>query len=105
MRVGSASLLPTSTHTSLAPISIPPAFGRSCDSPSWYRTGIAFLIFFLMSHTTFVFSDVLRTGALVKHFPKREAFAITNDPNRSEEHTSELQSHSELVCRLLLEKK
>src|SRR5438034_5317474 len=28
------------------------------------------------------------------------------DPsNRSEEHTSELQSHSDLVCRLLLEKK
>src|SRR5260221_5498516 len=27
------------------------------------------------------------------------------DQNRSEEHTSELQSHSDLVCRLLLEKK
>src|SRR5215218_11207946 len=27
------------------------------------------------------------------------------DPDRSEEHTSELQSHSDLVCRLLLEKK
>src|SRR5260221_8265607 len=27
------------------------------------------------------------------------------DPRRSEEHTSELQSHSDLVCRLLLEKK
>src|SRR5438034_8021098 len=27
------------------------------------------------------------------------------DPARSEEHTSELQSHSDLVCRLLLEKK
>src|SRR5256886_10155981 len=27
------------------------------------------------------------------------------DPARSEEHTSELQSHSNLVCRLLLEKK
>src|SRR5438132_2104570 len=26
-------------------------------------------------------------------------------PCRSEEHTSELQSHSDLVCRLLLEKK
>src|SRR5260221_12129790 len=26
-------------------------------------------------------------------------------PIRSEEHTSELQSHSDLVCRLLLEKK
>src|SRR5260221_4854863 len=25
-------------------------------------------------------------------------------PRRSEEHTSELQSHSDLVCRLLLEK-
>src|SRR5438034_2455561 len=29
----------------------------------------------------------------------------TADPDRSEEHTSELQSHSDLVCRLLLEKK
>src|SRR5438034_5754690 len=28
-----------------------------------------------------------------------------NGPPRSEEHTSELQSHSDLVCRLLLEKK
>src|SRR5438034_3730731 len=27
------------------------------------------------------------------------------EPCRSEEHTSELQSHSDLVCRLLLEKK
>src|SRR5438034_1827552 len=27
------------------------------------------------------------------------------DLGRSEEHTSELQSHSDLVCRLLLEKK
>src|SRR5438132_6000625 len=28
-----------------------------------------------------------------------------NNTTRSEEHTSELQSHSDLVCRLLLEKK
>src|SRR5690242_21220415 len=28
-----------------------------------------------------------------------------DDPLRSEEHTSELQSHVNLVCRLLLEKK
>src|SRR5438034_4909969 len=28
-----------------------------------------------------------------------------NRTERSEEHTSELQSHSDLVCRLLLEKK
>src|SRR5579875_1750966 len=30
---------------------------------------------------------------------------VTVVPGRSEEHTSELQSHSDLVCRLLLEKK
>src|SRR5206468_6847645 len=29
----------------------------------------------------------------------------SRSPTRSEEHTSELQSRSELVCRLLLEKK
>src|SRR5690606_40609796 len=32
-------------------------------------------------------------------------FFHTNDENRSEEHTSELQSRENLVCRLLLEKK
>src|SRR2546430_6155887 len=30
---------------------------------------------------------------------------VGHKPNRSEEHTSELQSQSNLVCRLLLEKK
>src|SRR5438477_5356485 len=30
---------------------------------------------------------------------------VTEDHARSEEHTSELQSHVNLVCRLLLEKK
>src|SRR3989440_6723169 len=33
------------------------------------------------------------------------AFVISGDYQRSEEHTSELQSRSDLVCRLLLEKK
>src|SRR5437667_1106994 len=31
--------------------------------------------------------------------------SIATDCSRSEEHTSELQSHHDLVCRLLLEKK
>src|SRR5436190_22179963 len=35
----------------------------------------------------------------------RGAFPRALRAPRSEEHTSELQSHSELVCRLLLEKK
>src|SRR5256885_4056963 len=36
--------------------------------------------------------------------PLREHAAVRND-HRSEEHTSELQSPCNLVCRLLLEKK
>src|SRR5947207_12193955 len=40
---------------------------------------------------------------------RRRAFGCTppaiGTATRSEEHTSELQSHSDLVCRLLLEKK
>src|SRR5688572_32256517 len=35
----------------------------------------------------------------------RRASSVTALPPRSEEHTSELQSQSNLVCRLLLEKK
>src|SRR5688572_32249593 len=41
-------------------------------------------------------------------FPDREGYLAMqklSDPARSEEHTSELQSQSNLVCRLLLEKK
>src|SRR5438034_4869791 len=34
----------------------------------------------------------------------RRAVAVRARAPRSEEHTSELQSHSDLVCRLLLEK-
>src|SRR2546430_10110708 len=36
---------------------------------------------------------------------KRRPMSWRNRPRRSEEHTSELQSQSNLVCRLLLEKK
>src|SRR5262245_64671045 len=32
-------------------------------------------------------------------------FRVSDEPSRSEEHTSELQSLRHLVCRLLLEKK
>src|SRR5690242_20776589 len=41
-------------------------------------------------------------------FPKNAPFSRFSDAGklmRSEEHTSELQSHVNLVCRLLLEKK
>src|SRR5260221_10574586 len=45
-------------------------------------------------------TDPDRGGATV--IGDRDVFVIRQ---RSEEHTSELQSHSDLVCRLLLEKK
>src|SRR5436190_10696347 len=40
----------------------------------------------------------------IREFVRRRA-QPQKFPDRSEEHTSELQSHSDLVCRLLLEKK
>src|SRR5437667_8201196 len=39
------------------------------------------------------------------HGPRCSSSWVRNRPPRSEEHTSELQSHHDLVCRLLLEKK
>src|SRR5688572_32552201 len=37
--------------------------------------------------------------------PESKAVLLSSNKGRSEEHTSELQSQSNLVCRLLLEKK
>src|SRR5256885_4054759 len=44
----------------------------------------------------------IRVGTLC---PGRERRSLRSQPQRSEEHTSELQSPCNLVCRLLLEKK
>src|SRR5260370_19978862 len=48
-------------------------------------------------------------AGLVEHFGSRAVDDLVGDlfatMSRSEEHTSELQSHLNLVCRLLLEKK
>src|SRR5688572_32459346 len=54
--------------------------------------------------------DVI-TGMKKANFPTRIGFRVAQkvdsrtNLDRSEEHTSELQSQSNLVCRLLLEKK
>src|SRR5947207_9089649 len=45
--------------------------------------------------------DLLEFGLPLEQRQLAEISAV----QRSEEHTSELQSHSDLVCRLLLEKK
>src|SRR5207237_8793643 len=43
--------------------------------------------------------------ALARNAALDASVAAAFNPGRSEEHTSELQSHLKLVCRLLLEKK
>src|SRR2546430_13420127 len=50
-------------------------------------------------------NHVLKVVATATDGTKSELSANVQVANRSEEHTSELQSQSNLVCRLLLEKK
>src|SRR5205085_12045270 len=52
-----------------------------------------------------VVSPDLRPASLEANAPAKPAPARAAAKPRSEEHTSELQSQSNLVCRLLLEKK
>src|SRR5260370_9546614 len=47
----------------------------------------------------------IRESPVVARHTSRSAPGLRAVENRSEEHTSELQSHLNLVCRLLLEKK
>src|SRR5947207_11580713 len=75
-----------------------------------------FSFFFLMIRrpprsTLFPYTTLFRSiGVAVTNFNQGGRLAVVQgnlihrEP-RSEEHTSELQSHSDLVCRLLLEKK
>src|SRR5207244_9053046 len=48
---------------------------------------------------------VNEVGAIVGERRLADVFELTRAVQRSEEHTSELQSPDHLVCRLLLEKK
>src|SRR2546427_6481586 len=58
--------------------------------------------------TLFPYTTLFRSriGAADMKFPRGELLGARQQArDRSEEHTSELQSQSNLVCRLLLEKK
>src|SRR6202012_6203761 len=69
------------------------------------------LYFFLMIRrpprsTLFPYTTLFRSGPVLGPTPPSSPSATNRgECRRSEEHTSELQSHSDLVCRLLLEKK
>src|SRR6266516_2835436 len=71
-----------------------------------------FFVFFLMIRrpprsTLFPYTTLFRSCARRRRLRRRGAWrrAAGGDRPRSEEHTSELQSPYDLVCRLLLEKK
>src|SRR2546421_9544626 len=62
--------------------------------------------------TLFPYTTLFRSPSLAANAVARRARGMRSKPDsvtvskmRSEEHTSELQSRSDLVCRLLLEKK
>src|SRR6478672_13183352 len=69
------------------------------------------VFFFLMIRrpprsTLFPYTTLFRSSPSARSRSWRSSCPPTSAPRpRSEEHTSELQSRSELVCRLLLEKK
>src|SRR5690242_21472366 len=58
--------------------------------------------------TLFPYTTLFRSRVIATFFRNRASILrarLRPNPARSEEHTSELQSHVNLVCRLLLEKK
>src|SRR5260221_8686129 len=59
----------------------------------------------LFPYTTLFRSSVGHARTTVVHDHLDIVRGLWMQAARSEEHTSELQSHSDLVCRLLLEKK
>src|SRR5260221_7513298 len=87
-----------------------PALSSAHISPS---TQPALFFFFNDTATTEIYTLSLHDalpiscpGAREESAPRCASAAIRRSwAWRSEEHTSELQSHSDLVCRLLLEKK
>src|SRR6266516_6824140 len=71
---------------------------------------ISFFFFFLMIRrpprsTLFPYTTLFRSRAGRRRPPGRPGPSTAAGARRSEEHTSELQSPYDLVCRLLLEKK
>src|SRR5574339_923143 len=69
-----------------------------------------FIFFFLMIRrpprsTLFPYTTLFRSGEQAKSYKLPEPKSLEECAWRSEEHTSELQSPGDLVCRLLLEKK
>src|SRR5437588_2501875 len=72
-----------------------------------YTTLFRSRLFLILALLTLVLASGLAAQSTANKRVTASAVAEDEDLTRlrSEEHTSELQSHSDLVCRLLLEKK
>src|SRR5690625_2791111 len=68
------------------------------------RLGKGCLSYFIESNGEAAIVDTARMTAVYKKFAEEQGVQIKLAIDRSEEHTSELQSRGHLVCRLLLEK-
>src|ERR1039457_7328467 len=86
--------------------------GRQAITIQATRNVVILLSFFLMIRrpprsTLFPYTTLFRSvlAQLLFHGKEQVAQETTRRDGRSEEHTSELQSPCNLVCRLLLEKK
>src|SRR5438034_8802039 len=89
----------------LPPLPLPTGGGGTTQTV----TGIATAV---QAYSLGTVTTLASTGTLSDLTDARQASRLTGSvpallsaETRSEEHTSELQSHSDLVCRLLLEKK
>src|SRR5256886_11453131 len=87
--------------------------GEGCRSGSWSRFASKFWRFLLSMNRTPVAASRQSAAGCCSHELRRSAETPLRQGSwsqcavgkRSEEHTSELQSQSNLVCRLLLENK
>src|SRR5690606_41517619 len=80
--------------------------GRPDELTIWYAiTRPSLLTASSITNSFKVSSGGTFSSDLVLPKPKRVAKVVSDGAGRSEEHTSELQSRENLVCRLLLEKK
>src|SRR5260221_7396379 len=86
-------------YTTLFRSSTTSTVNRTCCIPITFSTSESHTIDLFVTKLDKEYSVVLGYDWLTQH-------NLSIDKQiRSEEHTSELQSHSDLVCRLLLEKK
>src|SRR5437773_5368381 len=86
------------------------ACGGSCSHVGYFRffffnNPAPTEIYTLSLHDALPIWPSVRRATSSRSGPPRGASSSGGSTARSEEHTSELQSHHDIVCRLLLEKK